>query len=175
MNTRGGRVPVQRADLLQSSDLHVNPTMTRINYARWLLRVLTWDTLLPVGISILPRAIDLVLPNQPRVIDFASVIAPIVAFFLRLRAGGQQISSNQCSELVQGWQAFVFCFAIFPLVLVDALLILWPALPKGGRNIQPGDWMILIYLSAFYLTGMVIAMYPGRSPATTRSWSHGER
>lgn len=166
---------MQRADLLQSSNLHVNTTTTRINYVRWLLRVLTWDTLLPVGISILPRAIDLVLPNQPRLIDFASVVAPIVAIFLRLRAGGQQISSNQCSELVQGWQAFVFCFAIFPLVLVDSLLILWPALPKGGRIMQPDDWKIFIYPGAFYLAGMIIAMYPGRSPATTKSWAHGER
>ena len=173
--SRGGRVPVQRADLLQSSNLHVNPTMTRINYARWLLRVLTWDTLLPVGISILPRAINLVLPNQPRVIDFASVIAPIVAFFLRLREGTANFL-EPVFGVGTGLAGFRFLLRDFSFGSGRRFADFMACTAKRRAKHTARRLDDTHRTSRrFYLTGMVIAMYPGRSPATTRSWSHGER
>jgi hypothetical protein len=127
----------------------------RLNYGRWLWRIVSWDTLLPALISLAPAVIELVLPKPDAVIVAASVALPITAFFLRMRSGGRQIETNNCSEFTQQLQGVALIVGIVPLLALDALVI---ALPL---NVLLDEWYFLVVLVAIYFAAMVIAMYPG--------------
>jgi hypothetical protein len=145
-------------------------TVERVNYGSWLRTLIAWDGLLPGCIVILPTAIEILFPNRRGAIEIAALILPITAFFLRVRAGKHHIASNRCSVAFRRFQFCVFCFAIFPLVLIDCFLVLSHVMPKGALFEADTDWLIWVILFAIYLTLMAVAMYPGRdapSPANS--------
>jgi hypothetical protein len=136
-----------------------------VNYRSWLLRVITWDTLLPACVGLIPYGIKLLFPNRRGVIELTAVTLPVAAFFLRLRAGRRQIAANHCSEAVRRFQFGIFVLGVLPLVLVDCFLILTHVMPPGALFAAPGDWLISGIVLGIYLLCMTIAMYPGYSPA----------
>jgi len=125
-------------------------------------RLIAWDGMLPAGIVIVPAGIEILLPNHRGAIEIAAVILPITAFFLRVRAGKHHIASNRCSVAVRRFQFCVFCFAVFPLVLIDCFLVLSHLMPKGALFQADTDLVVWVILFAVYLTSMAVAMYPGR-------------
>jgi hypothetical protein len=137
----------------------------RVNYRSWLLRILTWDTILPVAVAFVPTAIALFLPNRRGVMEIASVTLPIAAFLLRLRIGKRQIDSNRCSVAVRKFQFCVFFVGILPLVLIDCVIILSHLMPNGALFATSGDLLVWAILAAIYLASMTVAMYPGSAGA----------
>jgi hypothetical protein len=131
----------------------------RIDYGDWALRVLTWDTLLPACVGLVPHGVELVFPHRRGPLEVVAVILPIVAFFLRIRAGRRQIASNHCSRGVRAVQFGVFLLGILPLVLIDSALILTHIMPPMA--FERGDWLALAIVLAGYLVLMTVAMYPG--------------
>lgn len=135
--------------------------IAHIDCASWLRRVVTWDGLLPVVISLVPSVIEFLFPNGRGAIEITAVVLPIAGVLLRFQAGMHHISSNRCSSLVRGVQVAVFMVGILPLVLFDCFMILSHVMPAGGP--MPAEdvigWSLLLTI---YFGAMVIAMYPGR-------------
>lgn len=142
----------------------------RVRYRVWALRVLAWDALLPVCVTFLPLAIKGLFPNQRGALELTAVILPIAAFFARFRAGRRHIRANLCASRVQRFQLVVFCLGILPLVLIDCAVILSELMPAGA--FAAADYMALGIAVSFYLTAMIIAMYPGRENVSLHAWDY---
>lgn len=142
--------------------------MSRVNYGLWIWRVVSWDTLLPAAMLLAPRAIVWLAPNRWGLITLAAVSLPILAFLLRLHAGGRQIAGNHCSANVRRIQFSVLFVGIIPLVLFDCFMFIG-AVANGKPDNE--TIMFLFVLVCIYLSAMVIAMYPGRrsEPAISAS------
>lgn len=142
---------------------------SRVSYRAWLLRILTWDMVLPAFVAFGPLGLMLLFPNQRLVVELSAMILPVVAFLWRLHAGWRQIALNHCSAVVQRIQFGVFVLGIMPLAIIDCLLILSSLLPKGrmfASNDALIDWA---FLFGVYLSCMAIAMYPGKSKVDASS------
>jgi hypothetical protein len=137
-------------------------TELRLDVKSWLLRLFTWDGVLPVCIVLIPSVIGLIIPNRRGAIEMSSVIVPIAAFLIRFRAGKRHIESNNCGEIMKIFQLCVFSIAILALVLVDAFIMLSHVMPRRGKFVTIDDLLALLIPIAFYLSLMAFAMYPGR-------------
>jgi len=140
------------------------------NYGFWLIRLLTWDGLLPLCTAVAPYAIKLLFPKQPEAMDIAAVGVAIAALLLRISAGNRHIASNHCSEEVRHLQSCAFVLGIVPLLLMDCFIIVEHQLPGGGPLAHCKDLGPLAIWISFYLTMMAIAMYPGRTSAVRDDW-----
>ena len=132
-----------------------------VNFGVWLLRLVTWDGLLPACVVLLPTAIEVLLPNNRAAIEITAVVLPITGFFLRIRAGRRQIASNNCGRKFRVVQFCAFCLGILVLTLVDAVLILSHVMPQGAVCADRSDVIVWTALISVYLMAMGIAMYPG--------------
>jgi hypothetical protein len=129
----------------------------------WLLRILTWDGLLPACVVLFPTVIAIVLPNNRGAIEITAVVLPIAGFFLRVSAGRRQIASNRCAARLRHVQLCAFVLGILVLTLIDAVLILSHVMPQGALFADKTDRVVWTILFSVYLASMTIAMYPGAS------------
>lgn len=129
--------------------------------ATWLLRVFTWDGVLPVCLITIPSILHWALPNNRGIIEITAVALPIVAFFVRATVGHRHIASNNCSSVFRSVQYRVFYLAIFVFVLVDCFLILTQIMPRVPANND--DNLISVAVIGTYFLLMGVAMYPGQS------------
>lgn len=125
----------------------------------WVLRILGWDAILPGVIWVLPLLIRVGAPQIPQMVEIVAVLLPIIAFFVRFRAGRWHISTNGCGRRFRFIQFVALCFGIFVLVIVDAVIILTHNMPKGALG--PTDIKILAGVYSFNLACMILALYPG--------------
>jgi hypothetical protein len=136
-----------------------------MNYGRWIWRIVSWDTLLPMAIVLVPYAVDFVFPKNPDAMMVAAVAAPIVALILRAWVGQRQMAENNVSRLVLHIQHICFMIGLLPPLFGESVFILVHAGPGAavqGPIAQLGDYAILaIVFWAPYLLMMTIAMYPG--------------
>jgi hypothetical protein len=143
----------------------------RVNFGSWLLRILTWDGLLPASVVLVPTVIESLLPNNRGAIELAAVAIPIAGFFLRVSAGKRQIASNNCDPACRVLQFCAFFLGILVLTLIDAVVILSHVMPQGAAFADETDCIVWAILVAVYLSSMGIAMYPGRTEAD-RQWAN---
>jgi hypothetical protein len=151
-------------------DLDEAVVVRHLNYGSWLLRVITWDVILPVCIAFAPMVVDLLLPNHRGAIEVTAVLLPIAAFFLRIRAGERHIASNRCSDGVRRFQFCALCLGILPLILIDCFMILSHLMPRGALLTADSDKFALAIVYALYLSSMAVAMYPGRTISSPVDW-----
>jgi hypothetical protein len=129
--------------------------------ATWLLRVFTWDGVLPFCILAIPYVIHWVLPNNRVIIEITAIALPIAAFFARVVVGHRHIASNNCSRSLRQIQFGVFYLTILVFIMVDCIMILSHLMPKIA--LSDGDYLIFFILIGSYLLAMSVAMYPGPS------------
>jgi hypothetical protein len=147
-------------------------SIRHVNYRFWLLRVITWDAILPVVVAVVPAVIIFFFPNRRGFIEITSVTLPVGAFLLRSITGKRQIARNRCSQAVRTFQFCVFVIGILPLVLVDCFMVLSHLMPDGALFATKTDRLVLAVLAAIYLVCMVVAMYPGSDTTEeTETWS----
>jgi len=132
----------------------------QIDFAGWLVRLLTWDGALPVCILVVPSIIERIVPNRGA-IEFAAVALPILFFFVRIVTGCRHIDANNCSRAFQRVQVWALVLAVFILVFFDAIMILSHVMPKGALG--RGDLVIFAVMLSVYFVPMAVAMYPGRA------------
>jgi len=149
--------------------------VSRVIYALWFWRIISWDTLLPAAMILAPFAIRWAVPNRQGFMEIAAVSLPILAFFLRLRVGKRQIANNQCSTMMRRIQFGIFCVGIFPLVLFDCFIMLG-AFANAGPGPDNDTIKALAVMIGIYLTAMTLAMYPGQrieptSPSSSDLWA----
>jgi len=127
----------------------------------WLLRLITWDSLLPGLVWSVPYVIAALLPGNRGAIEAAAVILPIAALFFRYRVGRRHIASNFCGPLMRRFQVAALCFGIFVMVFFDTVMMLTHVMPKGAAVATINDLIVWMVLYSVYLAPMTFAMYPG--------------
>jgi hypothetical protein len=130
-----------------------------LSYSSWLLRVIAWDGLMPIGVALIPTVIKILTPNRG-VLEITAIVTPVMMFVLRLIVGKNHIARNHCSEAVRSIQVCVFFVGIFVLAFVEGVVILSHLMPNG--TFKSEDLVVFAVLVSVYLTSMIIAMYPGR-------------
>lgn len=138
---------------------------------RRVIRMVSWDGMLPALIWSSPLVLRLLLPDQPIAIEAAAIILPMAAFFLRFRVGKRHIATNACGTVMRGFQLVMLCIGIFLLVLIDAVMILAHIVPEGVA-INTTDKLVFAGLYLSYLSAMALAMYPGMDPRPAARLSH---
>jgi hypothetical protein len=139
------------------------PSSGQIDISVWLLRLLTWDGVLPFCMILIPHAARLLFPNNGLVIVFLAVGLPIAALFFRIRAGCQHIDENNCGPTFQKVQVWSMVFGALVLVLIDAMLIVMHEMGARAFLATQGDRIVVGSMVLTYLIAMAVAMYPGRS------------
>jgi len=139
----------------------------QIDYVLWIWRVISWDTLVPASLLLVPMAVVEIFPRAETPLALAAALLPGVAFAIRFFAGRRQIATNRCSEQVRRRQYGALVLGILPLMFVDCSFILAHAPPGGPQPLPVMPPLELIWLAmgaciVFYLTMMAIAMYPGK-------------
>lgn len=127
---------------------------------QWLFRLFAWDGLLPLSIWMTPVVLQLLFPNNNHVIEITAIALPIAAFWVRYVVGRRYIRANGCGPIMRRFQTVIFCAAIFLLVLIDSLMILFQEFAKGPFL----DLEALVIMSvpySIYLCAMAFALYPG--------------
>jgi hypothetical protein len=151
-----------------SETTNTNGTEGPIDYGLWIWRVISWDTLVPASLLLVPIAIAEIFPRAETPLALAAALLPGVAFAFRFFAGRRQIASNRCSAQVRSRQHAALVVGILPLMFVDCSFILAhgpPGAPQPLPVMPPEEllWLLLAGCIVFYLTMMSIAMYPGRT------------
>lgn len=132
-----------------------------IRFGKWLFRLFAWDSLLPVVVVLIPALVESLFPNRQGFIETIAIVLPIVAFFIRLRAGRRHIVKNNCTRAFRSVQFIAFFLAIFILALLDGVIVLSYIMPAGAL-FAGDDNIIFAWMAGIYLALMTFAMYPGR-------------
>jgi hypothetical protein len=131
----------------------------RINYLFWLWRVITWDTLIPALVMLVPVAIETLFPRPDTPLLIAAAAIPPIALFFRMIAGGRQINLNYCSARVRLLQGIALGLGLMPILVLESMFIIF-------RRPVPRAGPLLAAFFGFYFMATIIAMYPGRTPST---------
>jgi hypothetical protein len=124
-------------------------------YIDWAWSVVCWDGVLPFLMVAIPTAAKTLLPRNEGLSVAINVFLPIFAFFIRLAAGNERFDKG--SQYV--WQRVVFLIAVFFLIFLDTMLILFHS-QLGGISLD--DWIVLGVLYLIYLAAMAVAFFPLR-------------
>lgn len=137
----------------------------RVDVGRWLLRLLTWDTSLPVIVVTLPNMIEALFPGRRGALEITSLVLPALALAWRIGVGKRQIASNGCGRFVRSLQIIAFCLGILILGFFEGVMILARLNPQGNMFVSPEDRNIWLALALTYLTLMAVAMYARQAPS----------
>jgi hypothetical protein len=124
-------------------------------YQEWLRTVFCWDGILPFAIVAIPLLAKLVAPKLEIVHIILIVAVPIAAFFWRVAIGNRHFEEVEHYK----WQMVLFAVAIFFLVLVDAVFIIFHMFAQAAA---PADWLVLGAMYLIYLLAVGIALFPFR-------------
>ena len=131
----------------------------------WITRVVAWDGILPITVSVISTGIAVLFPRNPAIQAFTMIFLPIAAFFYRYRVGAEQIRTNHCGRWLRGIQFSSLGLAIFCFLFFDCMIVLMAFLPNNGRIFTTEDVHVFTIMAGFYLVLVTIAMYPGRKPS----------
>ena len=135
----------------------------RIDYRTWMVRLVTWDGVLPLVLGLAPFAVSVVIPSCRGAIEVTAVGLRVAAFLIRLVVGLRFIRTNQCSEKTREFQGIALVLGMFLLVYFDAVSILAHVIPSGALFATWLDFFKFMALfNAVYLGLMAVALYPGR-------------
>jgi hypothetical protein len=126
-----------------------------MSLSHWILRLITWDGLLPAFVWLIPYVVGSVFPNMPGLIEF------FAAFLIRLYVGQRFISSNHCGTVMRGLQLGVFFIGILILVGIDSMMILTHTGPRGVRMATQTDLIVGLVAFTIYFVSMAFSLYPG--------------
>jgi hypothetical protein len=140
--------------------------MRRVNYGAWLLRLLTWDGLLPAIVILTPEIAKQIMPHRPQAIEFISCIAPIAAFILRLFVAGRHLYSNDCTDQMRDRQFAFLCYAVMALLVIDIYVLLARDLPAGAMFANTFNLILWTGVFTIYFVCIAVATYPGRTEET---------
>lgn len=138
---------------------------TRVNYAKWIWRVVTWDGVVPLVMFGLPHVMRAALPNldHARATEFF-ILPPSIALLVRLVVGYFYTTTNNCPTWLKSAQQLSLVVGIVMLALSDFFMAA-SVVNVGNPDENSGHlfWMSLFVLAmAFPL--MIFVLYPGREP-----------
>lgn len=141
---------------------------TRINYAKWIWQIVSWDGILPFILWAAPIAICSFVEDDGKEsragwLAMSAIFLSSVAFIIRFCCGVRYLGTNDCVS----WRGAQFiCLSIgigilwiSDMVLISCYDVLWDETTSIAE--------ILLFHTVWYsiyLPLMIIAMYPGREP-----------
>ena len=126
----------------------------------WLIRLATWDGLLPLALWLVPLVIRTAFPRHRELYETVGILLPIVVLFMRFFFGFRMIKSNHCVFWVRCLQTMALCMGILVMIIVDVLLMMSHEMgPMRG-----GDQQFLAISIGSYVALMAFATFPGRAP-----------
>ncbi|MEX0715677.1 MAG: hypothetical protein WD066_03785 [Planctomycetaceae bacterium] len=134
----------------------------RVEYARWLLRLVCWDGLLPAIVLTAPMIGRRLLADTPLLIDIFGIGLPVAAFCIRIAVGFSYISRNRFGPAMRSAQRAALGLAALLLVMVDCIAVLTQFVP-AARPFGLLHLIVLTCVGATYLALMAFALYPGRT------------
>ncbi len=134
-----------------------------VDYRGWLIGVINWDGVLPICVVALPQ-IAMAYGAKQSVTESLSIAAPVLAFFVRMYVGYRRIAANHCGPLLRCAQFAVFFLTAMYLVCLDTVVLITLEMRNGRLVETVGELGELAVLFSFYFFGMLLALYPGRSP-----------
>ncbi len=137
-----------------------------LDWSGWLLRVLTWDGMVPVSLLLLSRGLVLLAGNQAAIIDVLCVFIPLTGLLVRLNIGRRTIHLNDCSRGMKGVQFWFLVFGLLVLAFLECVMMLFTILPPPPDPAK--GWIVFGVALGMYFPLMIIAMYPGQQPTTPR-------
>lgn len=141
-----------------------------IDYFSWLVRLITWDGIVPIIMLSVPMLVRRFGPqNNDGASLIAVVFALIVGIFLRFSFGMRHIKENYCSTIVKCLQRIVLLVMICVLVVFESFLAV---VPRGP--VRPEDLMFIGGFGAIYLLVMSSVLYPGRRPLNDADYDYLE-
>lgn len=130
----------------------------RIDYRLWVRRVVSWDVPVYCLLAIVPTVVEQLLPKEANLILIATLL-PILAFFLRVRAGRRQMAENRVPFWLHMLQSVVFYATITLMIFLDSLML-------AMHGVAPEAALAFgLFGLCFYMLPMTLAMYPGRMPS----------
>lgn len=147
-----------------------------LDWSGWLLRVLTWDGLVPVAMFVSSMTVARLTQGQGDWYLALTLGLPLSAFLVRFFMGRGAIERNHCSPVTQSFQSIVLVLGLIVIAILDSLLICLSTLPPGNPGGNRDKVVILycvvamVYLA--YLACMCFAMYPGRESLTSDEDEH---
>jgi len=144
----------------------------RVDFSAWIVRLITWDGLVPVFMALAPSAVGLSIPNNRGVMEATAVALPIAAFFVRFGVGFRLIQTNNCAAEIRRFQVVAFVFGMFLLLFFDSVSILAHVMPSGALFPRWTDFLgFMIVFGSVYLVAMAISLYLGPVWKLDFSWA----
>jgi len=153
-----------------AGEISESTARTRINYAKWIWQIVSWDGILPFLLWSTPIAICSFVEDDGKEsrtawLALSAIFLSGIAFVVRFCCGLRYLSQNHCENL-RGTQFICLSGGIGFLWLSDMLLI-------GCYDVWLNEFKtitdILLALTVWYsiyLPLMIVAMYPGREPVS---------
>lgn len=138
----------------------------------WMLRVITWDGILPASVWFAPVVAGLLLPNNRLAIELIAIVLPISSFCIRYRVGRQYITTNNCRSTTRRIQAAALYLGIFVVFFFDAVMILSHVMPKGV-HFDHSDIIAFAVLGIVYLAASQRGDGDARDPHRQSGLSSG--
>lgn len=126
----------------------------------WLIRLATWDGLLPLAVWLVPLFIRTTFPRHRELYETVGICLPILVLFLRFFFGFRMITSNHCPIWVRCLQTMALCVGILVMILVDVILMM----SHEMGPMRAGDQEFFAISIGIYVALMAFATFPGRAP-----------
>lgn len=141
----------------------------------WIVRLITWDGIMPAVVCLSPRIVEFFFPNDE--VTFATAFVLIVTFIFAIRfiIGRLTIEENHCDEAMKRLQTITFTMGMFVLMVIDTCVILSKHFKKkpGVPSFSVEGFIIWSCVCFMYLLLMAVSMYPG-NPETGGNAQAGE-
>jgi NADH:ubiquinone oxidoreductase subunit 6 (subunit J) len=134
----------------------------------WLLRLATWDGLLPAAVWGASTVLLAVLPRKEEAVVLTVAILPAAALIVRFYVGRRMIDTNACTPGFRKVQLVCLCAGLLVLTLLDTLLmtLFTLELPQPANPTEELAAVAIIVAMFYtpYLLFLAVAMYPGPAP-----------
>ena len=138
----------------------------RLNWTDWLLRVLTWEGLVPATVFFGSMAIAILSKHDFWLIIGTGILLPSIACVVRFRSGMRTIETNNCHPFTRFWQMKSLIIGVIIMGFMEGLYIIYSTKPGLGLLGGGNDTHIWIGFLLAYLLLLTFATYPGLSSNT---------
>ncbi|MBA3482830.1 MAG: hypothetical protein H0T51_13545 [Pirellulales bacterium] len=122
--------------------------------------VLAWDGLLPLGVSAIPSAVEVLFPKSDIAEIVTAVVIPIFSALIRSVVGVRQIRTL-CEGALPIPRQIALAIAIVLLMLFEAFV----AMLTFADDEPPSAWLAPAGFYVFYLATIAIAFVPPKGVA----------
>ncbi|GEM_PF-489453 len=161
------------------------------SWSRWLVRLLSWDGLLPLGCWGVIWVVHQVFLQRRGIVELTAIVLPTAAFIVRMVVGWRSFrvgappewarSGHFLLKFLGGWvitlRLVLFFLGLATLAFLDAMVALRPLIPGMAQNPVAFQINFVVFYGIYFLCMAVVTLpvlQPGadverRSPWLTKT------